>query len=183
MDELRNLEEELRRIDAPVQKYFNAGLSEAEIRNLFRQIGLTPSEELIQIYTWRNGLRYKELPSGKLSFGLNGVFFPLQDSIDMYRSFVADQFPLFFPLFWDDTFLINLNVGSKDYQMIFIYSPSLLITEPQSCYDSLETMIHTLVTCFQKGIFSYDAEGFFKEQHRLTAAVSRSINPLSIYWK
>ncbi len=183
MNETKELENELRKKDAPVLRYFNTGLSEQDVNDLFRQVKLKPSAELIQMYTWRNGLRYEGVPAGKLSFGLNGVFFPLQDSIEMYQSFIGEQFPSFFPLFWDDTFLINLDTESKDYQKIFIYSPSLLITEPQSCYDNLPTMIRTFLTCFQKGIFSYDREGFFQEQFELTAETSKSLNPFSAYWK
>jgi hypothetical protein len=183
MNETKELEQELGHINAPVLKYFNPGLSEQEVNHLFREINLQPSEELIQFYTWRNGLQFENVPSGKLSFGLNGVFFPLQNSVEMYRNFTGEQFPLFFPIFWDDTFLIDLDAQSPDYRKIFIYSPDLLITEPQSCYDSLPTMIRTFLTCFQKGIFSYDREGFFQEQFELTAETSKNLNPLSTYWK
>jgi hypothetical protein len=182
MNETKELEQELQKVDAPVLKYFNTGLSEQEVNNLFRQIDLRPSEELIYMYTWRNGLRYEGVPSGKLSFGLNGVFFPLQDSIEMYQKFIVEQFPSFFPIFWDDTFLINLNAESEDYQKVFIYSPPLLIIEPQSCYDSLKAMIRTFVTCFRQGIFSYDNERLFQEQRELAVEVSKSINPRSEYW-
>src|SRR5690606_25750998 len=153
MNETKELEQELRKIDAPVLRYFSLGLSEQEVDHLFREIDLKPSKELIQLYTWRNGLNYEGAPSGRLSFGLNGVFLPLQNSIEMYRDFVRQEFPLFFPVFWDDTYLINLNAQSPDYLKIFIHTPALLITEPQSCYDSLPKMLRTFAVCFQKGIF------------------------------
>ncbi len=183
MNETKELEQELRKINAPILRYFNPGLSEQEVEHLFGEIDLKPSKELIQLYTWRNGLQFENVASGKLSFGLNGVFFPLQDSIEIYRNDISEEFPSFFPVFWDDTYLINLNAQSLDYLKIFIHSPALLITEPQSCYDSLPTMLRTFVTCFQKGIFSYDKEGFFQEQFELTAETSKSLNPLSVYWK
>jgi hypothetical protein len=183
MIELEELEQELRKANAPILKYFRPGLSKSEVNNLFREIDLIPSDELVDLYTWRNGLDYEGVAGGKISFGVNGGFFPLQESVDMYRSFTEKQFPLFFPIFWDDTFLINLDVESVDYGKIFIYSPSLLIIEPQSCYDGLQQMIRTFQTCFQKGIFSYDADGFFHKSYDLCSETSRRLNPLSEYWR
>ena len=183
MKELRELERELQKINGPVLKYFRPGLSEREVVHLFSGTDLKPSRELIQLYTWRNGLQYENIPSGKLSFGLNGVFFPLPVSIEMYQRFISEKLPSLFPVFWDDTFLVNLDANSEDYLKIFIYTPALLITEPQCCYDSLSSMMQTFVACFQKGIFSYDREGYFQEQYEEAVQISRSLNPLSLYWK
>jgi hypothetical protein len=183
MNELMQLEQEFERINAPVLKYFNPGLSEGEIKEMFSQVGLIPPDELIELYKWRNGVRYREMPTGKLCFGVNGVFYPLQDSVEIYNNSVAGDFPFYYPIFSDDTFLINLDNESPDYRKIFIYCPALLINEPQACYDSLSLMIQTFVTCFQKRIFSYDHDELFQEHYELTVEVCKGFNPMSVYWR
>lgn len=181
--ELHQLQSQLERINAPVLKYFNPGLSEREVMTLFKATNLTATEDLKALYQRRNGMAYQNIPSGKLSFGVNGGFFPLDTSIEMYQQHFREQFPFFFPIFWDDSFLISLDSKSADYGKVFIYSPSLLILEPQSCFDSLAGMIKTFSKCFETGIFGYDDEEFFTSTGDRYWDVMKKMNPNSEYWK
>jgi len=160
---------------------FNEGLSNEEARNIFSEINLNPTNELVQLYEWRNGLKYTSAPSGKLYFGVSGIFYPVKTSVDIYQRSL-EFLKYFFPVFSDDSFLINLNKESENFGKVFIYSPALLINEPQGCYDSIDSMVETYLTCFQQKIFYYDADGFFQENYDQSNLVSRSLNPNSEYW-
>ena len=39
----------------PVCNFLNEGLEESEIKALFSSSGLTPTNELLELYQWRNG--------------------------------------------------------------------------------------------------------------------------------
>ena len=179
---LEELEGELKRIGAPVLDYFLNGLDRDDIISLFRESSIEPTDELIELYQWRNGLGFKDIPVGRLIFGIEGVFYPLQESLKIFNEFGEADWIKYFPVFSDDAFLIQLNKEAKDYGRICIHSPALIINEPQSYFDSLSTMIETCIICFRNGFFSYDTNGFFEQDYDKSLEVARNLNPNSDYW-
>jgi hypothetical protein len=179
---LQQFESELLSIDAAILRYFKPGLPVAEVKQLFNKTKLQANDDLIELYAWRNGLEYQGVPSGLLSFGASGAFMPLSDSISNYVSFSEELFPLFFPIFWDDMYLINLDQSSVNYGAVFIHSPPSLILEPQKCYHSIASMVNTFSTCFKEKVFRYDGSGFFKEDYEKSTIISRALNPNCEYW-
>ena len=178
---LKEFDEQLRTNNAWVLEYFLEGLSREKIISEFRTASLTPSEELVELYQWKNGVQYKGVPSGKLSFGVNGVFYPLADSVKIYKDF-QDEFVDYFPIFSDDSYLILMNKESKDFGKIFIYSPSLVIVEPEGIFDSLSCMIETFIIGFREGIFFYDADNYFDWDSPRRRDMAKKLNPNSSYW-
>jgi hypothetical protein len=164
--------------------YLQNGIEENEIRESFNSINFTKlPDDLIDFYKWKNGTCFKDIPTGKLNFGINGVFISLNDCLDMYVHNLSENLytATFFPIFSDDTHLINLDKNSSSFGGIFIYSPSLLINEPTLCFDSLYTMIETLLVCFQSKIFWYE-DGIFEYDVIEAWNISAKLNPKSEYW-
>jgi len=179
---LKELERELLSVKSPVLDFFLDGLKKQTIISFFEKEELDPPEDLIELYEWKNGVRFKDIPAGKLSFGVDGVFFPIEQSIRIYK---ADKATLvnFFPIFSDDSFLFNLDRTSDGFGKIFFYCPSLQINEPQSYFDSVPCMIETFIVCFRRGAFYYDKDGFFTKNYTLNQELAKEINPNSAYWK
>ena len=123
---LLNFENELRNIDAPILKYFNDGLSKEKIMAVFAEMNLKPTKDIIELFEWKNGTVFEDIPSGKINFGMNGCFLALEELRHSYLFAMIDKlYPkAFFPILTSDDFLIDLDESSKDYKKIFIYCPS-----------------------------------------------------------
>jgi len=182
MLKLEELESELELVKSPVLEFFLNGLSKKAILSFFEKEQLVPTEDLIEMYQWRNGVRFKDIPAGKLCFGVSGVFFPVEISMKVYNDNKTD-FVNYFPIFSDDSYLLNLDPMSKDAGKISIYCPSLQIMEPQSYFDSMTSMIETFIACFRRGCFFYDKNGYFEQDYSLSFELAKEINPNSEYWK
>ncbi|MBT1685623.1 hypothetical protein [Dawidia soli] len=179
---LMELENELAIARSPVLAYFLNGLQREYIISLFQQNSLSPPDELVDLYEWKNGVQFEGVPTGLLHFGVPGVFFPLEDSLKIFHASEVTRSSTYFPVFSDDSFLIQLNNRSPDYGKIFIYSPALQIFEPEACFDSLESMIDTFIVCFRKGAFFYNNDSFFEQDYDKSFDVAKAVNPGSTYW-
>lgn len=182
---LIKFENELRSIGAPVLKYFNDGISREKIIGYFSEVHLNPTEEVIELFQWRNGTEYEDIPSGKINFVVNGCFMPLDDLKHAYLFDMIDRlYPkVFFPICTNDDFLINLDKSSKDYKKIFIYSPSLIINRPMTCFDSLPKMIETFTECFKQKAIWYNEEEYLRRDYDKYFSIIHEMNPNSKYWE
>ena len=106
-------------------------------------------------------------------------------SVDIYtRAIKNNEYEkYFFPVFSDNSFLINLDNTSNNFGQIFIFSPSLVIIEPISYYDSLKSAFCTILTCIKEKAFWYDNDGFFEYDPNLRKEITKKLNPNSDYWK
>jgi hypothetical protein len=186
LNKLIKFESVLSSIEAPILKYFNSGISKETIIENFNLINLIPSPDLISLYEWKNGMSTpSDMPSGKTWFGVGCHFYSLKDSIVEYNLSIKEEFyeNHFFPIFHHDTFLINLDHNSEDFNKIFIYCPALTIIEPESYYDSINNMIDTLTVCFEKRISWYDSEDFIQYDPKQFFAICKELNPKSMHWR
>ncbi|MBT1707356.1 hypothetical protein KK062_03940 [Fulvivirgaceae bacterium PWU5] len=101
---LTAFEKQLELIKAPVIKYLLPGLAKEEIHRRFATTGLTPTDDLVTLYQWRNGLRYDDIPTGMLLFGIGGVLLPLQDSVTIYNRTDFELKKNYFPVFQTTAF-------------------------------------------------------------------------------
>lgn len=58
---LEQLDVILREKNAPVQRYFNPGLSRQEVVSVFNNKGISASDSLIALYEWHNGIDKKKI--------------------------------------------------------------------------------------------------------------------------
>ena len=112
-----------------------------------------------------------------------GAFMPLQDSADSYQQALQYEFwpANFWPIFHDDSLLINLNPASTTYGQIHLYSPSLLILEPEPYYDSLELMFSTFLKALKTELVPFGDE--LEPNFSLYNTLAGQMNPLSDYWR
>ncbi|HNP21284.1 MAG TPA: hypothetical protein PKM63_00390 [Panacibacter sp.] len=191
---LDELYEQIKISSSPLLRLFNEGISKQQIAKEMLSISLDLPDEIIQLYEWRNGtnLSRSSIPNETWLFPL-GAFCTLESSIDRYRHFVGndDYWRTDMHLLFEDSggekFLIDCNKDSGTYRMIYKYSIvsvdyDVLIT----AYDSIETLLATVISCFKKGIYYYDFTDtiapfkFIPSGHIL---MSKQYNVKSDLWK
>jgi hypothetical protein len=155
------------------------GLTEQEVREYLQSEALPEKEELVQFYMWHNGV---DLMQPELDITKFGSFIGMEDALRVYRYFIEEEAnpwaKQMFPLSWDDSLLFGLNDG-----VIYLYAPSLLVIEPESVYDSMETLLITQITLLEQGVIRYSKKGEDKVDFKKMSEISKQINPNSIYWK
>lgn len=160
------------------------GLNRSEIESMFENIGLRASKEIIELYSWRDGLNFRDCLIEEISLFGTSVFYPLKDSITNYekkKEFWGD--PELFPIFGNDELLLNLNSDSNEYGMVFFYAPSLMINSPITIFDSVISMFLTLCRYFNDAVYAYDSNGILSCNFEEEEQIGREMNPNSEYWK
>lgn len=178
MNWIETFETTLLGLHAPVLNYFAPGLDDEEIRLTFDAAGLVPTDDLVALYRWHNGLHYNDVENDRINFGLPGIFLPLDSSIELYLQ-LDTILPALFPIVSGDSLLVDLDPHSPAHGRIYFFSAERGIL-PESRYDSLQKMFETLTVCFQEGIYSYDGESRFREIPDLAGEVWRSFNPACV---
>lgn len=185
LKELANLEKCLVQMKAPVIDYLRPGLNRNSIGKYFDAFHICPTNDLIDLYHWHDGVDFYDMPTGRISFTNWGVFYPLKDSITVYKRYENSEFisRSLFPIFLDDNVWIDLNDQSTTFGQLYFFSPSLLILTPVSCYDSLKDLIKTSLFCFENGLYAFDEDGFLMIEDDSVKDISKKMNPNSEYWK
>jgi len=173
--ELEKIERLIEQRGIDTATLFRNGIEKKSIIDMFNTVKLNPTKELIQFYQWHDGVNYSDQPCWENCFHtFGGFFYPLNCSLDVYKEQVEiyrDYFDLF-PIFSDDTVLIDLNFKSPTYGQLYFLCPSLLIIEPITAYDSLTLMIQTNAHCFENKLMYYDNEGYLEIDTDAVFAVS-----------
>ena len=93
----------------------------------------------------------------------------------------------YFPLFTNnagDYLLYDLSKNSQTYGMLLFYSPSLLIVDPKTAYDSLESLFKTVIACYNAGVYRYNhSSNTLEVDQEREFEISTGINPNSEYWQ
>jgi hypothetical protein len=79
-------------------------------------------------------------------------------------------------------FLLFNNQEGEDYGKIYLYSASLLVTDPEICYDSLSAMLQTTISAYEKGILYRTDENLLKYDGRKYSQLVRKFNDSPGYW-
>jgi hypothetical protein len=109
-----------------------------------------------------------------------GTFMPVNDALASYQDACEHDFwpANFWPIFHDDAVLLNLDPESNSYGQIYLYSPSLLILEPEPYYDSLEIMFTTYLAALKAKLLPFGDE--LEPNFSSYSALAAELNPLSI---
>lgn len=166
-----------------------AGLQKDYIREILTRININ-DENIKELYHWKNGIKVDESTHvGEVDFCSNGKMLPLEEALVHYELCTKDNLwgNNFFPLLSSnagDFLLYNTDRKSKTYGMLCFYSPSLLIVEPETSYDSIESFCKTVIACYQQEAYKYN-----ESDNRLEVSdddefkISSEKNPRSEYWK
>lgn len=185
---LKDLEAHLLGFCKPILAKMQNGLTAEYIRSLFLSSNIS-NETLEQLFKWRNGVNFDAVEFvGEFSFSSQGRMLPLEEAIVHYEENNNDESwkKNYFPLFTSDAgdyLLYDVDRNSQTADMLLFYSPSLLITTPETAYDSLELFFKTVISCYQQKIYRFDDESNMLEIDDQTEfEVSHKLNPNSEYW-
>lgn len=168
------------------------GKSIEVIKNALGTIGIS-NEDLVNLYSWRDGISSTDF-YGKTIEELEmfpDVIMPsLNDAIGYFSLYVIEKSAwgkFLFPVFTNgggDFLLLNIDSGNQEFGMIYLYSPSLLLSEdPMTIYDSLEFFFLTMNECLKEGIYIPGSNGSLDVDYDIKYKVSAEINVRSDYWK
>lgn len=171
----------------PVCKLLNKGLSEGEIETAFKQVGLEPTKELVELYTWRNGSPVEEgTPLDDVQIIPGYHYLNLKDAISCYLAMKDDSRwnPSWFPVFANgggDFYAVDLSQSDGDSAPIVGFILGEIEQEIE--YQSLATMLLTFSECFKKGIVFKTADGYLEMDDDQQAEIALRNNPEVEFWR
>jgi len=165
-------------------------LEPGEIINIFNTLGLS-DPVLLELYKWRNGIPNQEdLPTNAFRIFPFGVFPPLNDVLQFQELGVSEEcwkksLISIVASYSGDFLLYESSRKSENYGMLFLYSPNLgYVEDVISYYDSVETMLLTIIQCFYEDALNYiNIESGLNIDWDMYFEISSKLNPKSDYWK
>lgn len=179
-ESLAELEHTLRRLRAAVTGHFHPGLAATATRTRLDQVGLVPSDEVVEWFEWHDGagdpygdIRNCELAPGVYIFGLETL---LQEYLDTRRDFAVVTQDLPSPLsdpsrLWSPSWfpLARLDAGSLAADLAagpsrtspvhagwFDADPEYK-AQPQ--WPTLAAFVQEVTQRYERGIYEVDAHG------------------------
>ena len=173
----------------PVYEKLDKGLTYDYISEILKKINIDDIK-VSELYYWKNGIKFDTSRYvNEFNFCSSGKMLPLEEAIVHYIYYVGDNLwkENYFPLFISnagDFLLYDVDKNNKTYGMLLFYSPSLLIVEPKTAYDNLESFFETTITCYQKGIYKYNkSSNTLEVNQEREFEISIEKNPHSEYWR
>lgn len=113
----------------------------------------------------------------------------MPSAIELYNSHavVSKYWPdYYFPLFTNgggDFILLNIDVQSEEFGRLYLYSPAInLSIEPISLYDSIKTMVDTILLCYKHCAYFFENRELIIDTD-LEFEISKRQNPQSLFWQ
>ncbi len=165
------------------------GISREEIFKVGYELGIQFTQDVIDLYTWRNGTKNpNEKRIGEMTLFSNGIFSSIEESKGVYEYYTVKWgiWPKgYFPIFGSgggDYLLLNLNKDDKTSDMILIYSPPILLSvKPVTIYDSLHNLVDSVIKCYDAGAY-YFSNNMLESGVDLEFKICSENNPKSEYW-
>ena len=185
---LRQLESFLIENDYPIIKKLNTGIAEEEINGPLKEFNLGIPRNLIELYTWRNGVPglYEGATTEELELFSTGIMFPFEQAVETYiREALEEKYfkNNYFPIFTngEDYLLADLE-KKRPSEGLFIYSPSLFISKPMTIYDSMEKLFETVLLTYQNQGYYFSGNNL-ETDYEIETAIATELNPKSKFWK
>lgn len=173
--------------NAPLARYFNAGLPKDEIVSFLTSHGIAPHPDLVTFYHWHNGIdtvygRYED----EVHLVPFGSFFDMQQMLKMRTDFrrwaeddfedlnefenIADLVPLL-GSGEDDMYLLNTATG----QML-AYQPAIQVFG-ELVFNSIESLVDVILECFENGAYKIDkGKGIIIEMEQYQTVCNRHLS-------
>lgn len=182
---LAAIESNLARLNRPVMGVLRPGLSPAQVQSRLDSRGLPVEEELIALWTWRNGT---DTTTGLTLDALHLVpgfhLLSLDDALANFDAFVDDPrwHPAWLPLLANGggDFLVR-DTAVRDGTPIRHFR--IEESEHPIEYRSIVYMLATFAAAFDRGIFFVDACGYLEVDDAAYAALAAELNPGVPWWK
>lgn len=176
--------------NAYVLAFFLPGLSRNDIRVQTEESKIILPQDAYALYEWRNGIdNIYDHNFNHQPFFSFGIFYSLSSAIELYKSHaVVNKYwaDCYFPLFTNgggDFILLNIDRQSEEFGRLYLYSPAInLSIEPVSLYDSIKTMVDTILLCYKKHACFFENRELMVDND-LETEISRHQNPQSLFWQ
>ncbi|MEM0939852.1 MAG: SMI1/KNR4 family protein [Bacteroidota bacterium] len=165
----------------PVVPLLQKGLELSEVMNFTDELNITLTNELVELYKWRNGTDKSDgYILGDVDFFPGYHFLPLEHSVAYYKSFINDRrwSKNWFPVFANgggDFFIINCTDKFKESSEVIGFMRDFDDHEVE--YLSLERMLQTFCECYTKGAFYLNGNGDIESKVEEEAIISNKLNP------
>ena len=189
---LKELELFMVECNCPILGHFNNGIPASEIADSFSNLKFPMRDDIMQLYEWKNGVNdlFKK-KTGEIELFTSGIMMPLELASSMYTLEVKIQKAFkkeFFPLFTSgggDYIMIHLDENKKTYGQLFLYSPSILLSnKPVSIYDSLTDLFQTVFETYQKrGYYFNESDKTLEVDYVIEKEIAIKMNPKSEFWR
>ncbi|MFT3943625.1 MAG: SMI1/KNR4 family protein [Ancrocorticia sp.] len=182
---LASIEAALGRLDRKVLlDSLQDGIPSGIVRSALAQVGLESFPELEALYAWCNGTDVEGAKLGEIWIFPGFYFLPLEDAILNYRTFVGD-------LRWQVGWLPLFADGGGDFYFVDLGTEleypirrfRLEESEHPVEYGSLQEMITTLATAFEREIFYVNQVGSLWDDTSRFVALAAELNPEIDWWR
>lgn len=155
------LEELLKKLNAPVLKYLNPGLKEQEIIAFFEEKHMKCHPDMLQLYKWHDGIDFppEGIYSSLIEIAPFAIFYSLEimaRTFDLFTEWnFIENLNEYLPIFGSgesETFLFKISDGSIHFTSPFVG----IYNEP--AFRSLEIMFDFFLECYSKNILTVDSE-------------------------
>ena len=172
-----------------LRDFLNEPLSPKDIGDLFYQVNLRPTSELVELYQWKNGTLADQgvnlddiqiIPGFHLS--------SLDDAISNYIAMRSDVRwnENWFPLFSNgggDFYAVDLSMFNSNNETAPIIGFVLGEVEQFVEYESLMDMLLTFYNGYKKGIIFRSDDGYLEMNDDEFYLAALELNPNVDYWK
>lgn len=183
---LDKIYEHLLNLNCPINEYINDGVTKKMVLDCFENIGLVPSPEIIDLYTWHNGTNIIEgTKLDYIQFIPGFHLLSLEDAIYQYNLVKEDQrwnkswFP-FMANGGGDFYNIDLTMSNKLTTPIVGFILGELAQEIE--YENMTSMMKTFYICYEKKIIYCSNQGYLDMNDQEYAKIALKINSNIKFW-
>lgn len=179
-EQLHKLLLHLEKLNHSCPKYLDLGLPFSDIQRTLARVSLQPTDDLINLFSWKNGSSVNTIPLGHLALIPGFYLMPLEECCSNYIALKKNDF-------WKATWFPVLSNSGGDFYVIDIQTNEILgyyiyEDEPMVEYNSLKTLLETYNQCYELGIIYKTSEGYLDMDYNKHALVAQQANPNLSFW-
>lgn len=173
-------------LGSPLANQLQPGLGEDEIRSKISSLPFRMSQEFIDLYRWRDGVPMDH-PNAISLFEFHH-FVPLDETLSFFHQTyaimkgfypIADWLMVFQDPASDGYGLMGGEVEEASSPVVFLFEGEGV----QIVFDNLNTMLKTIVACFEEGVFWMAGDGNLETDYDQFGQVALRLSPDIPYWR
>lgn len=169
--------------NARIYKYLQPGLTRVEIEHIFDSYGIR-NRRIVELFEWKNGTNFSEQLAYEHYFLFSCYcMYSIQDLINTYKSnreSILGKGKKYITVFDFGGVTLLVKNNSDD---IFVYEyNAYLSSSPYKKYESIETMLLTIIACFNEGAYVINENGMVETDFDLEWTISKKMNPNCKIW-
>jgi hypothetical protein len=180
------IEKALQRLERRVLlEALQEGLPVEAVRSSLAAVGLTSSPELEGLYGWKNGTSTAGVGAVDDIHLFPGFYLlSLEDAVANYQAFATDSrwTAGWLPLFANgggDFYVLDLSLSAGSPVRHFRIDES----EHPIEFGSLQALLATLATAFDRGVFFVDPNGYLEMDDLVFGGLAAELNPDVAWWR